>query len=293
MKADLSGASLRYANLKGADLSQANLGLADLSGADLQDANLTLANLTKADLSQANLYGARLTFANLVQVDLRRANLTSCHIYGVSAWGLRLSGAKQQNLIITAQDEPEVTVDNIEVGQLVHLLLNNEKVRDFIGALTSKIVLVLGRFTGEREVTLHALQDELRRRDYLPIVFDFDRPATLTTTESISLLARMARFVIADISDAKSLLQELHAIIPDNPSVPVQPLIVTPQEEPGMFDFFRLYPWVLTPHRYANQYQLIADLDARVIRPAESKVRELRSPWQAAFPTTSASPPRR
>jgi hypothetical protein len=50
------------------------------------------------------------------------ADLTGCHIYGVSAWGLKLDGAKQQNLIITKEDEPTVTVDNIEVAQFVYLL---------------------------------------------------------------------------------------------------------------------------------------------------------------------------
>jgi len=30
-------------------------------------------------------------------------------------------------LIITEQGEPEITVDNIEVAQFVHLLLHNEK----------------------------------------------------------------------------------------------------------------------------------------------------------------------
>jgi hypothetical protein len=38
--------------------------------------------------------------------------------------------------------------------------------------------------------------------------------------------------VIADISDAKSILQELRAIVPELPSVPVQPVIIASQDEP-------------------------------------------------------------
>ena len=70
-------------------------------------------------------------------------------------------------------------------------------------------MLILGRFTDERKAVLDALRDELRKRDYLPILFDFDKPTSRNTVETITLLARTARFVIADISDAKSVLQEL------------------------------------------------------------------------------------
>jgi hypothetical protein len=136
----------------------------------------------------------------------------------------------------------------------------------------------LGRFTPERKAVLDALREELRKRDYLPILFDFDKPGSQTTDETITLLARMARFVIADISDAKSVLQELRAIVPDVPSVPVQPVIIETPEEPGMFDFLHKFPWFLKAHRYNSQEQLIADLGARVIHPAEAKALELRGP---------------
>jgi hypothetical protein len=85
-----------------------------------------------------------------------------------------------------------------------------------------------------------------------------------------------ARFVVADISDAKSVLQELRAIVPDLPSVPVQPIILAMQEEPGMFDFYRNFRSFLNVHRYASQEQLIADLGEKVIRPAELKVLDLQ-----------------
>ena len=64
------------------------------------------------------------------------------------------------------------------------------------------------------------MRDELRKRDYLPILFDFDKATSRNTDETITLLARMARFVIADISDDKSVLQELRAIVPELRVVP-------------------------------------------------------------------------
>jgi hypothetical protein len=181
-------------------------------------------------------------------------------------------------LIITREwaGEPEITVDNIEVAQFIYLLLNNQKIREVIDTITSKVVLILGSFKDERMKVLDALRNELRKRNYLPILFDFDKPTSRNTDETITLLARMARFVIADISDAKSVLQELRAIVPEV-HVPVQPVIIASQEEPGMFDFYRRFPWFLPVHRYDAPAQLLSELSTRVIEPSEAKVLEFRA----------------
>jgi hypothetical protein len=101
--------------------------------------------------------------------------------------GLKLERAKQQNLVITRKDEPTVTVDNIEVAQFIYLMLHNKKVRDVIDTITSKAVLILGRFTDDRKAVLDALREELRKCNYLPILFDFNVPATRDITETVSL----------------------------------------------------------------------------------------------------------
>jgi uncharacterized protein YjbI with pentapeptide repeats len=286
-EANLIGANLSGArtNLNGADLRSANLMLADLSKADLSYANLGGANLDGASLPRANLGGANLsgtnlTYARLVDADLTDADLTGSRIYGVSAWGLKLSDkTRQRNLIITRwmSNEPEITVDNIEVAQFISLMLNNQKIREVIDTITSKAVLILGRFTDERKAVLDALRDELRNRNYLPIVFDFDKPTSRNTDETVTLLARMARFVIADISDAKSVLQELRGIVPELPDVLVQPVIIASQEEPGMFDFYRHFPWFLPVHRYDTPAQLLTELSDRVIKLSAAKALELRA----------------
>jgi Pentapeptide repeats (8 copies) len=145
------------------------LNAANLSGAILKRANLLEANFNSADLSGADLRRALLQSATLVDTDLTGADLTGCHIYGVSAWGLKLEEAKQQNLVITPLGQPEVTVDHIEVAQFIYLLLHNQKIRDVIDTITSKVVLILGRFTDARKAVLDALREELRKRDYLPL----------------------------------------------------------------------------------------------------------------------------
>ena len=203
------------------------------------------------------------------------ADLTGCRVYGVSAWDLKLDGAKQQNLVITPQNGPAVTVDNIEVAQFIYLLFHNQKIRDVIDTITSKAVLILGRFTDERKAVLDAIREDLRRRDYLPILFDFAVPATRDITETVSLLARMARFIIADLTDASSIPKELEAIVP-HLAVPVQPLIEGSSRPYAMFKDYWKYDWVLPVYRYEGLEPLLTLLVDKVITPAEGKVKALQ-----------------
>jgi hypothetical protein len=150
----------------------------------------------------------------LVETNLVDATLTDCHIYGISAWDVMLSeGTKQQGLIITPEDEPAVTVDDLEVAQFVYLLLHSEKIRRVIDTVGKKGVLLLGRFTEGRFEALKRLREKLRQRGYVPIVFNFDKPETKDFTETVRLLAGLSKFVIADLSSPKSVPYELSAIV--------------------------------------------------------------------------------
>jgi hypothetical protein len=155
--------------------------------------------------------------------------------------------AKQENLVITPEGESAITVDNIKVAQFIYLLLNNQEIRDAIDTITSKAVLILGRFSGERKTALDALRDELRKpvHNYLPIMFDFSPLTNQTTIETIKTLASMARFVVADLTDARSVLMELVAIVPALPSVAVRLLIKKSAPECGMLDFIRKFSLVV------------------------------------------------
>jgi uncharacterized protein YjbI with pentapeptide repeats len=291
----LSGANLNDANLTNADLTRANLYEVSCRGAKLSGAKLLWANLTgvdfrKADLRGANVRGvslinadfrevdlteADLQYVHLVDTNLERACLMNCSVYGISAWNLELSGTNQSNLTITRLDEPTITVDGLEVAQFIYLLLNNQKIRAVIDTITSKVVLILGRFTPERKAILDEVREKLRQHNYLPILFDFEKPTNRDLTEMISTLAHMARFIIADITDAKSIPQEFQRIVPDLPSVPVQPILQTSASEYGMFEHFKRYPWVLEVYQYQSLEDVIATLTEKVIAPAELKAKEL------------------
>ncbi len=188
---------------------------------------------------------------------------------------MKLDGAKQLNLTITPADQPTITVDNLKIAQFIYLLLNNEEIRDVIDTIARKVVLILGRFSIERKTVLDALRDALRKQNYSPVLFDFEKPASRDLTETISILAHMARFVIADLTNAKSIPQELQTIVPNLPSVAVQPLILSSQHEYGMFEHFTRFPWVLPIYRYTDEADLLQSLQEKVIEPAERKAQEL------------------
>ena len=284
--AKLVGAHLREANLDaarlvGAYLARADLSRAVLSGTNLSGADLTGADLHEVDLDDANLSGAKLnradlSGASLLRTGFERANLTGCNVYGVSVWDIRLEGAIQSNLVITPPDQSAIQVDNLEVAQFVYLLLNNERIRHVIDTITSKVVLILGRFTDERKVVLDAIRDELRKRDYLPVLFDFQKPDSKDLTATVTTLANMARFIIADLTDPSSVPHELAMVVPGT-VVPVQTLLLNGQREYAMFaDLKRRYHWVLEPYQYESEQSLMEHLVDGVIAPAEAKVEELR-----------------
>jgi uncharacterized protein YjbI with pentapeptide repeats len=270
-RANLTGATLTDAYLLQADLLEACLSGANLDGADLYEANLRSANLAGAVLRKANLRGANLTNANLTGADL-----TGCRVYGISAWNLQTDGTKQQSLVITDRDEPEITVDNIEVAQFVYLLLHNEKIRDVIDTVASKGVLLLGRFTEGRIEILEGLREKLRSLGYVPIVFNFDKPETKDFTETVRLLAGLCRFVIVDITNPRSAPLELQALVPDY-MIPFVPILESGQKAFSMFvDLLNKYDWVLGPVIvYPSVDRLIEVLKDKVVRPAEIKFTQL------------------
>jgi uncharacterized protein YjbI with pentapeptide repeats len=297
MEADLSCANLTGADLFGADLSEAKLIETRLVRADLSSADLTGADLSGADFSGAKLIEANLSGANLNGTNLRSADLTSAtlihsilihteisnaiisksKIYGVSVWDLLGEFTEQNELIITPDGESIITVDNIKIAQFVYLILNNKEIRDVINTLTSKTVLILGRFSiPERKGILDALRAKLREYNLLPIVFDFDRPTDKDFTETIKTLAGISFFVIADVTNPKSSPLELQATIPDY-QIPFVPIIQEGEEPFSMMvDLQKKYNWVLKTRTYNSIETLIKALKPGIIDPAMEMRNKLR-----------------
>jgi len=270
--ANIQGANLRDAQLEGADLRRVMAdGGTSLVGADLSDANLSGAKLRDVDLT-----GACLRNATLVGANLEGSILDRCVVYGVSAWDLEGAPAKSNDLVITAHGTP-ITVDRLDVAQFVYLLVQNPKIRDVLDTVTQKVVLILGRFTDERKIALDAMRDALRDKGFVPVLFDFAVPKESDITDTVTMLARMARFIVADLTDPASIPQELTLIVPQV-LVPVCPVILAGEKPWSMFaDLRRRYHWLLEPFEYETLEQLIAAIDTTVVEATDKKRKELRT----------------
>lgn len=275
----LDGARLDGCSLRGAQVTASQMGGATLCDARLHDVDFSMSRLPGADLSRASLRNARLIdvdlrgailddadleTTSLVNVDLRDAKVRRCRVFGLNAWRLDLTGAEQRDLVITTGDESPVSVDDLEVAQFIYLLIDNRKLRNVIETLSTRAVLILGRFSALRKPVLEALRAPLRQRGLLPVIFDFDRPATRTLMETVTTLARLSRFVVADISDPSSVPQELYGIVTTTPSVPLLPLLCEGQRPWAMFESLRPYPWVRPLLRYTTPDDAAAALGAAI-----------------------------
>lgn len=295
---DLSSSSLVDTNFAGADLRQAVL-----SGSNARNADFTNADLSGADLSGCNLTSASLIGARLVRTNLSGATIDGCYVFGCSTWDINLEGSQQRDLMICpyhehspdnpyeaeripthlsqdrASDRTEhaqttITVDRLDVASFIYLLLNNKSLRDVIDTVASRAVLILGRFSPAHKPTLERLREHLRTKHYLPIVFDFDGPHSRNTTETVATLAHLSCFVVADLTDPKSVPHELMRFAPMLPSVPVQPIITAGQAPYSMFEDFLRYPWVLPPVEYGKELAEQSAAFSAAIMHAEAKVAE-------------------
>jgi uncharacterized protein YjbI with pentapeptide repeats len=297
-RANLSDANLIRSTLNHADFSHSDLGKANLSNvhaeeADFSDCDLSWAICKNGNFHRARFIGAKLHWAEfnnailtdttlvsslIVETNLENVDLTGAWIYGASVWNPNLTGAIQRDLTITSShtDSNMITVDNLEIAQFIYLLLRTAKIRDVISTIGRKAVLILGRFTlPERKEILDTIRDLLRKKDYLPIVFEFEKSDERDFTETIKVLAGMCLFVVADITNPKSSPLELQATVPDF-MIPFAPIIQSGEQPFSMFkDLQHKYRGVLDVRTYNDKEHLLTNFENGIINPALAKHGEL------------------
>lgn len=270
--ANLIEADLRRATLIDTNFHEANLGGAKLNRADLTHANFCRTDLYETDLSKANLTSANLQGTQLARTNFSGATLSGCTIYGLSAWNLKIDDAikvdEALRILYRVQqangewDEGEFPVLDLEVAQFIFLLLDNTRFNNFFNQMTSKAVVIMGRFQPKaRKNIIDVLRSELRKNGLLPIVFDFDKSNDRDLTETIKTLVGLCQFAIVDITNPRSSPLELDATVKDY-QVPFVPIIQKGEKPFSMFKDLQKYPWMLKTLIYPS-----ADILSRVTKP--------------------------
>jgi len=278
---DLHDADLRGSSLDGMDLRCANLQGAHLSGASLRGTQLLRADLAGARLVNADLTGALLRVCDLsgcvlIGTTIEDADLGFSRVYGVAVWDVIGTPRDESSLVVTPRDEAKLSVDSLALAQFLYLLIRNANVREAIDVLTTKLVLILGNFGSGEKLVLDHLRHELRARNYVPVVFDFEGPASKDITGTVETLARLSRFVVADLTNPSSVPHELATVVPFLRTTPVVLLRRRGATGYSMVRDLEAYPWVLAIHQYESESALFDELEA-VIRPAEALADRLRS----------------
>jgi hypothetical protein len=201
---------------------------------------------------------------------LDQATLQRCKVFGLSAWGLRGVPKEQSGLLITDEKEAAITVDDLQVAQFIYLLLNNKNLRNVIDTITSKAVLILGRFAAERKVVLDIIREELHKHDYVPILFDFENTENQSLLETVMTLAGMARFIVAEVTAATMIREELRSVVEKYPAKPIQPILLQGEMEYVTLPEIRAgFKNILPTFTYKDNGELVAKLCEGIISPAE------------------------
>jgi hypothetical protein len=150
---------------------------------------------------------------------------------------------------------------------------------EIMSELSKRRVLILGRFSGRRLKILEAIKVHLKAHPnrYIPELFTYRKPESRDLVEAIIGFAALSRFIVADLSEPKSVQSELEAIVPHFQSVPVVALINRTGKEYATFSSIRRRENVVKPTvRYRDPDDLMEKIRQQVVPLAEKMLSEIQ-----------------
>jgi hypothetical protein len=112
-------------------------------------------------------------------------------------------------------------------------------------------------------------------------LFDFEGSHSQNVTNTVITVARLSRFVIADITDPRTVPYELAAIVKHAEEVPIKPLFtgtktLTLEALPTGYKDLLQQDQVLALRHYRDRSDLLASFENAIIEPAENKFNDLQ-----------------
>ncbi len=276
--ANFDNADYRGASFRGTHLDKATFRSAKLEGTNFEEAQLL-----RADFTGANLAGADLSFAQTRETNFSGANLDGARVVGVHPDGCILKNTSQRNLVASAVGEPLMVVDGLVAANAIRLFRDGSITREALHGLMSKSVLFLGRFTPERKTRLDLLAEATRKLKCIPLINDFAQLENRTLNETTIALASISKFIVVDLTDPKSVPDEIAYIVPNFPSVIMVPIIEKGHQPHATFEHYRHMPWMANLIEYdknedpdqlaqkiLSQYEITTMLERKRVRERDN-----------------------
>lgn len=216
--------------------------------------------------------------------------LTASHALGLFDWGLFMVYMPSPQAVLferrrdksLATKQAEARRDHLDTSATAIQMardLDGANFGEIMSELKKRRVLILGRFSSRRLKVLEAIEARLKAHPnrYIPQLFTFKKPDGANLTESIIGFAALSRFVVADLSEPKSIPAELSSIVPNFPSLPVVPIMTRSGRPYALFaDFDQRANMVKPLLRYRDAKELKALLAEEIVPRAEKKLAEVR-----------------
>jgi hypothetical protein len=262
---------------------------ADMSGAGFPGADFSGSMIRKTyckgtDFSRATFVDCVLNNSTFIGTDFSGATLEGCNVYGVSAWEIRVDELTIQKELFLHRDNfsrkdigqsSDVLsyVDDLALAQFFYFLNQPDGFGKSLKQLNKRSVLLLGKFKEGGLELLKTVGEMLRRRNYIPIVFDFDPSAHSNLIENVTTMAGLSRFVLANL-EGGSVPAEL-ARVTANYRNPVIGWIHDDKHE-GVYAMFKDVAALenVQYFTYTNELNLESQLD-KVIAKAEAYIEVL------------------
>jgi uncharacterized protein YjbI with pentapeptide repeats len=254
-------------------LNWAKLEKCNFSGARIGSTTLDHVDLTDARLTRADLRGATLNFVTMVRTHVEDATFRGCSITGLTAYDLRGVPRDESQLLVTGAQGLKAQVDFLEAAQFISLL-RSERLGVALDRIEPKLVLILGRFKPERKRVLEELRDAMTATGWVALVFDFPAPKGITPT--FKVMAAVCGWVIADVTDASEVRNEIAHIAREHPSVPIRPILQDRRKEwLGLNELRKTGANIAPTFRYRDTAHLLASIDEALIAPVRDYLDQL------------------
>jgi|GEM_PF-5300156 len=240
-----------------------------LAGGTFHGGTFTASLFHEVKMQQSMWRDVDLSRVMLFEVDCHDAVFEFCTIFGLGV--CRMIGTPRiQRHLNAGIGDSKLLVDDLKLGSFLYEIDRDDAVPRLFELLASKLILILGRFLPETKARLDRLHSELRLRDYVPVLVDSELIGTFNATTLVNVVAMCARFVVVDVTNPKTVIAEVDAILKQRP-VPVQPIVLVGEPEPVQFPMARRdgHRQLLPVFEYRDLDDLIEKLDRSVIGPCE------------------------